>query len=94
MTEASPPPPRRWRDGLHPNAMGFQILSMGRVQLPLGDALRVEMLDPTRDREDLVHVQYYICSGAGGWALWVSCPRNELAEREATLQAIPPLSED
>jgi hypothetical protein len=92
-TESLAPTPRRWNDGFHPNAVGLQIRSIGRVQLPLGDALRLEMLDAADPSRDVAHVQYYISTEMGGWALWVSCPSSELADREAVLRAAPPLSE-
>jgi hypothetical protein len=92
-TESSVPAPRRWNDGFNPNAVGLQVRSIGRVQLPLGDAFRLEMLDAADPSDDVVHVQYYISTGMGGWALWVSCPSSELADREAVLRATQPLSE-
>jgi hypothetical protein len=46
------------------------------------------MVDADPDGEEIVHVQYYISTESGGWALWISCPRTDLAAREATLQAI------
>jgi hypothetical protein len=93
MTEPSATPLRQWRYGLHPRAKGLQIRSLGRVELPLGEALRLEMVDTAPDAEDTAYVQYYIATEAGPWALWVSCARDELADREATLQEItPPLA--
>jgi hypothetical protein len=38
--------------------------------------------------EDESHVQYYIETAAGAWAIWISCPLDELPRHEATLQAI------
>ena len=94
MTESSVAQPRRWHDGMHPRAVGLQVRSLGRVELPLGDALRIEMVDAEPGGEDVVHVQYHICTDAGGWALWVSCPRGELADREAVLHAMPSAGSD
>jgi len=68
----------------------MQIRSLGRVNLPLGEALRLEMATADPRGEDVVHVQYYICTDAGGWALWISCARGDLAGREAALQEIVP----
>jgi len=30
---------------MHPRAAGLQVRSLGRVDLPLGEALRLEMVD-------------------------------------------------
>jgi hypothetical protein len=72
----------------------MQIRSLVRVELPLGEALRLEMGDADPRGEDVVHVQYYIWTEAGAWALWLSCARGDLSAREAVLQEIsPPFSE-
>jgi hypothetical protein len=70
--------------------VGTQIRSLGRVDLPIGEALRIETVDADPGAEDVVNVQYYICTDAGGWALWVSCARAELAGREAFLHTLTP----
>jgi len=44
--------------------------------------------DPVGD--DDVHLQYYIFTEAGGWALWLSCARADLASLEAALREIVP----
>jgi hypothetical protein len=75
-----------WSYGLHPNAAGATIQTMTRVQLPLGNALRLEMTD--RSAADVVHVQYFIASESGAWALWVSCAPSQLGEREELLAMI------
>ena len=90
MIESSAAPARRWRYGMHPRAVGMQIRSVGRVDLPLGEALRLEMVSADPAGEDIVHLQYYISTDAGPWALWISCPREKLAEREAALLEITP----
>jgi hypothetical protein len=92
MTESSATLPRRWRYGVHPGAAGTQIRSLGRVDLPIGEALRLEMVNADLGAEDVVHVQYYISTEAGGWALWLSCARSELAGREAALREMTPPS--
>ena len=92
MTESSATLPRRWRYGMHPSAAGMLVRSLGRVDLPLGEALRLEMVNADPGGDDVVHVQYYICTEAGGWALWLSCPRADLADREAALHEIAPPS--
>jgi len=90
LTESSATLPRRWRYGVHPGAVGMQIRSLARVSLPLGEALRLEMVNADPGGEDVVHVQYYISTDAGGWALWLSCARADLADREGALHKMTP----
>ena len=92
MTGSTATLPRRWRYGLHPQAVGLQVVALGRVELPLGEALRLEMVKTEPESEQMVHLQFYICTEAGGWALWLSCPRADLAAAEAALQAVTPPS--
>jgi hypothetical protein len=80
-----------WQYGLDPGAEGLRVASLGRAQLPLGDAVRLELADPGSDR-DVVHVQYVIDTDAGSWALWIACPRAECARHEALLREILPVS--
>jgi len=80
-----------WHLGLHPAAEGLRVRSLGRVELPLGEALRLEMEDPGAG-DGVVHVQYSIATDAGPWALWVSCSRADLAAREGTLSEIQPVA--
>ena len=95
MTESSATLPRRWRYGMHPGAPGMQIRSLGRVELPLGEALRLEMVDAGNGGDDAVHLQYYISTDLGPWALWFSCAREDLAENEAAIREIvPPFAGD
>ncbi len=75
---------------MHPGAVGMQVRSLGRVELPLGEALRLELVDADPREEDVAHIQYYIWTEAGAWALWLSCPRGDLAGREAALREISP----
>ena len=94
MTEPTATTIWSWRYGIHPRAAGTEVTSLGRVQLPLGEALRLEMLDgdggtsadPRGD--EVVHVQYYISTALGDWALWISCPRSDLAAHEAALREL------
>jgi len=79
--------PNRWRFGLHPHAVGSMIRSFGRVELPIGEAFRIEMTSPDAD-PDTIELQYYISTEAGGWALWLSCPSRDLAGLEAAIQDI------
>ena len=72
----------------------MQIRSLVRVELPLGEALRLEMGDADPQGEDVAHIQYYIWTVAGAWALWLSCARGDLTDREAALRQIsPPFTE-
>jgi hypothetical protein len=68
----------------------MRIRSLGRVDLPLGEALRLEMVDAGPGEGDIVHLQYYIATELGPWALWLSCPREDVADREASLQELTP----
>jgi hypothetical protein len=73
----------------------MRIRALGRVHLQLGEALRLEMMNDGPDGADLVHLQYYIATELGPWALWLSCPREEAAEREASLRELtPPFEEE
>lgn len=90
MAESPGPPLSRWRYGFHPNATDMRIRALGRVHLQLGEALRLEMVNDGPEGDDLVQLQYYIVTELGPWALWLSCPREEAAEREASLRELTP----
>jgi hypothetical protein len=90
MTESSASPIRRWRYGMHPRATEMRIRSLGRVHLQLGEALRLEMTTDDPAGDGLVHLQYYIATELGPWALWTSCPQAEVADCEASLRELPP----
>lgn len=95
MTDSTPSSLGRWRYGMHPRATEMRIGSLGRVDLPLGEALRLEMVGAEPGEDDAVHLQYYIATELGPWALWISCPRADLADREAALRALTlPLAEE
>ena len=84
----------RWRYGMHPRATEMRIRSLGRVYLQLGEALRLEMTSDGPDGDDLVHLQYYVATELGPWALWLSCTREDLADNEASLRDLtPPFAE-
>jgi hypothetical protein len=85
------PFPGAWQAGFHPSAGGAVVRSLTRVELPLGEALRLEMDGAAPG--DVVHVQYYIATDAGAWALWISCAPGELAAHEARLAEIMPPDE-
>lgn len=90
MTKSPGPPLSRWRTGMHPQATEMRISSLGRVHLQLGEALRLEMVNAGPDEQDAVHLQYYIATDLGPWALWLSCPREDVADCEATLRELAP----
>jgi hypothetical protein len=97
MTEPMGPPPlRRWRYGMHPLATDLRVRSLGRVHIQLGEALRLEMASGGPGEDDgTVHLQYYIATELGPWALWLSCPPEEVADADATLRDLaPPLTQD
>jgi len=95
MSESSASLQRRWRYGMHPRAAGLQVRSLGRIDLPLGEALRLEMVDADADEPEMVHLQYYISTDLGPWALWFSCAREDLADNEAAIREIvPPFAGD
>jgi hypothetical protein len=89
MAESVAAPIRRWRNGMHPRATEMRVRSMGRVHLQLGEALRLEMM-ADQDGEEVVHMQYYIATEMGPWAIWLSCARPDLADCEASLQELTP----
>jgi hypothetical protein len=90
MADSLAPPLSRWRYGMHPHATELRIRSLGRVYLQLGDALRLEMMNAGPDGEDIVHLQYYIATELGPWALWLSCARADVADCEASLRELTP----
>ncbi len=90
LTESSAASLGRWRLGIHPGATGARVRSLGRVDLPLGEALRLELELEGPGDGAVVNLQYYVCTDAGGWALWLACPGNELAAREAALGQLAP----
>jgi hypothetical protein len=94
MMTTPPTPLGRWRYGIHRRAEGSTVRSLGRVELPLGESLRIELRDPD-PAVDTVHLQYYIVTGAGPWALWVSCAPDDVEAREAELrEVVPPFSNE
>lgn len=92
MTGSSASLQRRWRYGMHPRAAGLQVRSLGRVDLPLGEALRLEMVGTDPGGSEIIHLQYYISTDSGPWALWLSCAPEDLAATEAGLREIVPPS--
>ena len=94
MAEALASPLRRWRYGMHPRATEMRVRSLGRVYLQLGEALRLEMMNVGPGEEDIVHLQYYIATELGPWALWLSCARQDVADCEGSLRELtPPFAE-
>lgn len=90
MAESIASPLSRWRYGMHPQATEMRIRSLGRVFLQLGEALRLEMTNADPDGEDTVHLQYYIATELGPWALWLSCAREDVDECETSLRDLNP----
>ena len=93
MTRSSAPLPGQplpglWNYGAHPAATGLEVRSLGRVELPLGDALRLEMVKHDAGGQDHVCLQYFIAMEEGGWALWLTCRPDELASNEAALRGM------
>ena len=93
MTRSSAPLPGQplpglWNYGAHPAASGLEVRSLGRVELPLGDALRLEMVKLDTGAPDLVYLQYFIAMEEGGWALWLTCRPEELDANEAALRGM------
>ena len=70
-----------WRFGLHPAASGSVITGLSRTNLPVGEALRIEMSDAS----EIIHIQYYVATESGGWALWTSCAADDVDAVEAML---------
>jgi len=68
----------------------MRVRSLGRVRLQLGEGLRLEMTDAGRDEQDIVHLQYYIATDVGPWALWLSCASGDVADSEAFLRELTP----
>ena len=88
-------PLKRWRYGIHPNATDMRITSLGRVHLQLGEALRLEMVSASPGADDTVHLQYYIATELGPWALWLSGPQSVVADAEESLRELtPPFGEE
>jgi hypothetical protein len=70
------------------------IVSLARVTLQLGEALRLEMTNADPDGEDIVHLQYYIATELGPWAVWLSCSRADVVDCETSLRELsPPFAE-
>jgi hypothetical protein len=94
MAESLASPLGRWRYGMHPHAEEMRIRSLGRVYLQLGEALRLEMMKAGPGGDDTVHLQYYIATELGPWALWLSCAREDVADLEASLRELTPPFEE
>jgi hypothetical protein len=71
------------------------IRSLSRVYLQLGEALRLEMTNARPGDDDIVHLQYYIATELGPWAVWLSCTREDVAGCETSLRELtPPFAEE
>ena len=80
MDEGQHEPIPGWNYGFDPLAAGLVVRSIGRVDHDLGEALRLE-LAPPGEAEGLVHLQWYIATSVGPWALWAACRPEEVAGR-------------
>jgi hypothetical protein len=87
VADLLPNPIPGWRYGLDPEAAGLAVRSMERVHHQLGDALRLELADPLGVGVE-VHLQWFIATRVGPWALWIACPPDEVAAHEAVLAAV------
>ena len=86
MTEHSASALGRWRYGMHPRASEMRIRSLGRVHLQLGEALRLQMVSADPLDQETVHLQYYIATELGPWALWLSSAPEDAADSESSLR--------
>lgn len=93
MAESVGSPVSPWRYGIHPQATGMRIESLGRVNLQLGEAIRLEMTNADAGADDIVHLQYYVATELGPWALWLTCPRADVDVHEASLRELAPAFE-
>jgi hypothetical protein len=87
MAEHARGPIPGWHYGVDPWAAGLTILSIGRADHPLGDALRLEMTSSAAEPAP-VHVQWYIATSVGPWALWTACEPGEVGACEAVLREV------
>src|SRR5262245_34699965 len=88
MTEMPNPLVHGWRYGMHPRAVGMEVRAIGRIVIPLGEALRIELAADEPDASGTGNLQYYILTAAGPWALWLSCRRADVAAAEAVLAGL------
>lgn len=84
MSDQLPDPIPGWHYGLDPQAAGLTVVKLERVRHRLGVAMRVEMANPLAAVDER-HVQWFIATRVGPWALWAACTRADLAAREAVL---------
>jgi hypothetical protein len=95
MTDSLETPLSRWRTGFHPRATEMRIRALGRVHLQLGEALRLEMADASPGGDGSVHLQYYIATELGPWAVWLTCAPEDVANSETSLRELtPPFAEE
>jgi hypothetical protein len=75
-----------WHYGLDPWAPGMTIRSVTRERHTLGEALRIELGPALGDGR--IHLQWYIATRMGPWAMWTACGADEAASREAVLREV------
>ncbi len=77
-----------WRYGVDPQAVGLTIRSLGRADHPLGEALRIELTTSAATALDPVHLQWFVATPVGPWALWTTCAPEEVADCESALRKV------
>jgi hypothetical protein len=87
MAEDQHEPIPGWQYGLDPRAAGLVVRSISRVDHQLGEALRLELTAPG-DADGVVHLQWYIATSMGPWAMWTACRPEEAAQHEAVLHDV------
>jgi hypothetical protein len=75
-----------WQYGLDPQAEGLAVRSISREQHTLGEALRIELAPLAGDSR--VHLQWYIATRVGPWAMWTACRPEDVEAREAVLRSV------
>jgi hypothetical protein len=77
-----------WHNGFDPEAAGMTVRSLDRVDHQLGEALRLELRTPGAAAGEPVHIQWYIATRMGPWAMWTACHPDEVKAREAILHEV------
>ena len=72
MTDPHASPLSRWRYGIHPHATEMRIRSLGAFTFSSAKRSASEMVNAAPDGDEPVHLQYYIATELGPWALWLS----------------------
>jgi len=75
-----------WQYGLDPQGVGLAVRSMTREPHALGEALRIELAPLAGDSR--VHLQWYIATRVGPWAMWTACRPEDVDARENVLRRV------